>query len=363
MGSFPDTVPCGHDHTDHIISGPTMAVPRISVLMPVYNAAGTLPDTLRSIAGQTLADFEVIAVDDGSDDSSPEILEAWRRWDKRIMPVFAGRVGLVTAMNRGLALCRGALVARMDADDRMHPERLARQASLLESRPDVSVAGSLVEIFADGTVGEGMRVYESWLNGLVGHEDIVREIFIESPIAHPSAMVRRNELVELGGYRDLGWPEDYDLWLRYHATGRRFAKVPEVLLYWREHPDRLTRTDPRYSVENFLRVKAHFLVNGPLVERDGLIVWGAGQTGRRLSKQLERLGRKVDAFVDISPRKIGGHLRGAPVIGPYDLSGAWSMYGRPMVVVAVSSRGARKLIRQALADLGLSEVDDYLCAA
>lgn len=340
-----------------------MPAPRISVLMPVYNAAGTLPDTLQSIAVQSLCDFEVIAVDDGSDDVSGTILEAWRRGDRRIQPVRAGRVGLVAALNLGLSRCRGAWVARMDADDRMHPERLARQAALLESRPDISVAGSLVALFAEGAVGEGMKVYEAWLNSLVEHEDIAREIFIESPIAHPSAMVRRDELVALGGYRDVGWPEDYDLWLRYHAAGRRFAKVPEVLLYWREHADRLTRTDSRYSVENFLRVKAHFLVDGPLRERDGLIVWGAGQTGRRLTRHIVRMGRPVDAFVDISPRKIGGRMRDAPIVGPDELVSTWSRYRHPMLIVAVSSRGARKLIRQALTDSGLTEVEDYLCAA
>jgi len=340
-----------------------VSTPRISVLMPVYNAAGTLPETLQSIAAQTLGAFEVIAVDDGSDDDSRMILEAWRRGDRRIQPACPGRVGLVAALNHGLSLCRGEWVARMDADDRMHPDRLARQAALLEARPDISVAGSLVEIFADGTVGEGMKVYEAWLNSLVEPEDIAREIFIESPVAHPSAMVRRDELVELGGYRDAGWPEDYDLWLRYHAAGRRFAKVPEVLTYWREHAGRLTRTDSRYSVENFLRVKAHFLVDGPLKDRDGLIVWGAGQTGRRLTKHIVRKGRPVDAFVDISPRKIGGRMRDAPVIGPDALPSTWARYRHPMLIVAVSSRGARKLIRQELANSGLTEVDDYLCAA
>lgn len=340
-----------------------MPTPRISVLMPVYNAAGTLPEALQSITAQTQGDFEVIAVDDGSDDDSGRILEAWGRGDRRIQPVRAGRVGLVEALNLGLSWCRGEWVARMDADDRMHPDRLARQAALLGARPDISVAGSLVEIFAEGTVGEGMKVYEAWLNSLVEPGDIAREIFIESPIAHPSAMVRRNELMELGGYRDAGWPEDYDLWLRYHAAGRRFAKVPEVLLYWREHGARLTRTDARYSVENFLRVKAHFLVNGPLKDRDGLIVWGAGQTGRRLTRHIVRMGRPVDAFVDISPRKIGGHLREAPVIGPDELPATWTRYRHPMLIVAVSSRGARKLIRQALTDIDLVEVDDFLCAA
>ena len=223
-----------------------MSPPRVSVLMPVYNAAGTLPETLQSTAAQSLGDFEVIAVDDGSDDDSGKILEAWSRGDRRIKPIRAGRVGLVNALNHGLSRCRGEWVARMDADDRMHPDRLARQVELLDARPDISVAGSLVEIFADrtagegsvgegsvgegsvgeGSVGEGMRVYEAWLNSLVAPEDIAREIFIESPIAHPSAMVRRGELVELGGYRDLGWPEDYDLWLRYHAAGATVRQGP-----------------------------------------------------------------------------------------------------------------------------------------
>ena len=340
-----------------------MPSPRVSILMPVYNASGALPEALQSIAGQTLGDFEVIAVDDGSDDDSGTILEAWGRGDRRIKPVRAGRVGLIEALNHGLSVCRGEWIARMDADDRMHPERLARQVELLEARPEISVAGSLVEIFADGAVGEGMKVYEAWLNGLVEPGDIAREIFIESPIAHPSAMMRRSQFLEIGGYRDKGWPEDYDLWLRCHAAGLRFAKVPEVLLYWREHPDRLTRTDSRYSVENFLRVKARFLVDGPLGDRDGLIVWGAGQTGRRLSKHLVRMGRPVGAFVDVSPRKIGSRLRGAPVIGSDQLPKAWSRYRRPILIVAVSSRGARKLIRHALTDLGFTEVDDFLCAA
>ena len=340
-----------------------MGVPRISVLMPVYNAAETISDALRSITEQTFSDFEVIAINDGSDDSSLEILKTWSFRDERIKVVNGGRIGLVAALNRGLSLCQGEFVARMDADDRMHPERLALQASYLESRPEISVVGSLVKIFADGIVGEGMKVYESWLNSLVQHEDIIREIFIESPIGHPTAMVRNDELLNLGGYRDVGWPEDYDLWLRYHSAGRQFAKVPKVLLYWRDHAGRLTRTDSRYSVENFLRIKARFLVDGPLKGHDGLILWGAGQTGRRLSKQLERMGRKVALFVDVDPRKIGGQLRGKPVIGSNRLSDAWSCYDQPFLVVAVSSRGARKLIRQTLTDLKLGEVDDFLCAA
>ena len=340
-----------------------MGTARVSVLMPVYNATETLVETLESIAGQSFGDFEVVVVDDGSEDGSGDILREWQERDGRFRVIGEAHRGIVAAPNRGLAACEGEFVARMDADDKMHPERVAKQVALLEGEEGLSVASCLVETFPRGEVGEGMLIYEQWLNGLVAGEEILREFFIESPIANPSAMVRRVELIELGGYQDRGWPEDYDLWLRYRAAGKRFAKVPEVLHYWREHESRATHTDSRYSVENFLRAKAHYLCEGPLKELDGPIVWGAGKTGRRIAKHLQRGGCDPEVFIDIAPGKIGGTLRGKPVVGPDDLPGWWGRYERPMLLVAVASRGARQLIRDHLAGLQLAEGSDYLCVA
>ena len=340
-----------------------MKTPRVSILLPVFNAAATLAETLQSIQAQSCEDFEVVAIDDGSEDESGDLLLEWSRRDSRFRVLLADHQGIVEAPNRGLALCRGAYVARMDADDRMHPERLEKQLVWLEGDLGLSVVSCLVEIFPRGETGEGMLVYEAWLNGLVDSAAIEREFFVESPIANPSAMMRREELVALGGYQDRGWPEDYDLWLRYRAAGRRFAKVPEVLHYWREHPQRATHVQGRYSVENFLRAKAHYLCAGPLQERDGLAVWGAGKTGRRLAKHLEREGRAPDVFVDIAPKKIGGTLRRKPVIGPDDLPAWWTRHERPILLAAVASRGARALIREALDGWGLIEGNDFLCVA
>lgn len=338
------------------------SVPRLSVLLPVYDAAPTLPQALYSLWDQRFTDFEVVAVDDGSHDGSGELLRQEARRETRLRPLFGPHAGLVPALNRGLQACRGEYVARMDADDVAHPERLVRQVELLDANAEVSVASCLVETFPRCRVGEGFRLYEVWLNSLVTHADICREIYIESPIPHPTAVMRRLELLQLEGYRDMGWPEDYDLWLRYRAAGRFFAKVPRVLLSWREHEGRLTHTDRRYSVENFLRAKAHFLAAGPLAGRE-VFVWGAGKTGRRLSKHLIREGARPIAFIDIVADKIGGTLRGVPIIGAGDLRAHWDAAIRPFLVVAVASRGARQLIRQALADLSLTEVEDYLCAA
>jgi FlaA1/EpsC-like NDP-sugar epimerase len=141
------------------------------------------------------------------------------------------------------------------------------------------------------------------------------------------------------------------------------AKVPAILLYWREGPNRLTRTDGRYSVENFIRAKAHYLRQGPLAASMTTIVWGAGQMGRRLSKHLQRSGVEVVAFVDIDPKKIGNTRRGAPIISPEELPSVWQDHGRPVVLAAVPSRGARGLIRGHLNRIGMEETRDFYCVA
>ncbi len=300
-------------------------------------------------------------MDDGSGDGSAGILDAWARRDPRVRVLHRPHGGLIAALNAGLEACRGELVARMDADDACHPRRLERQLALMERRPELGVVSCLVRHVPVHRVAEGFRVYESWLNGLVEHGAIHRERFVESPVAHPSVVVRQDVLRAAGGWRDAGWAEDYDLWLRLLEAGVRFAKVPEVLYFWRDHPGRLTRSDGRYSVENFLRAKASFLLRGPLAGARPVIVWGAGQTGRRLSKHLLRGGAAIRAFLDIDPRKVGRRLRGIPVRAADELPELWAP--GLLVLAAVSSRGARRLIRARLAGLGLTEGRDFLCVA
>jgi hypothetical protein len=251
----------------------------------------------------------------------------------------------------------------MDADDLAHPERLAEQAALLRSRPDLAGVSCLVYGFPRRQMRTGFEIYIDWLNSLVTEDDIAREIFIESPMAHPSVVLRRSWLERLGGYEEHGWPEDYDLWLRMHLAGARFAKVPRELLGWREHPARLTRTDSRYAVENFLRAKAHYLVQGPLRGRDSVILWGAGQMGRRLSKHLLREEAPLEAFIDIDEKKIGRTRRGKPIFAPQDLPALRQRLKTPVILVAVGSRGARALIRAQLQDMGLEEARDWWAVA
>ena len=338
-----------------------MSTPSISVLLPVRDAATWLDACLASLARQTFADFEVIAVDDGSADGSGDILDRWATADRRIEVIHQPAAGLVPALTTGLDRCRGELVARMDADDISHPLRLELQAGLLDAHPEIGVASCLVRHFPSRRVARGFRIYEGWLNSLRSHEEMATARFIESPLAHPSAMIRLETLLEAGGWRDAGWAEDYDLWLRLFESGVGFAKVERILFFWREHGSRLTRADARYSVPNFLRCKARYLARGPLAGGSEVILWGAGQTGRRLSKHLRGEGVGIARVVDIDPAKIGGALRGIPVIAPEALPD--HLRAGTVLLAAVASRGARELIRARLVELGLVEGRTFWCVA
>jgi hypothetical protein len=131
-----------------------------------------------------------------------------------------------------------------------------------------------------------MRAYVAWQNTLLDHAAIVREIFVESPLVHPSVVMRTKALRALGGYRELDGPEDYDLWLRAHARGLRFAKLEDVLLRWRDSSSRLTRADPRYAPERFMELKLAALAEGPLRGGREVVVWGAGPIGKAWARRL-----------------------------------------------------------------------------
>jgi glycosyltransferase involved in cell wall biosynthesis len=336
-------------------------VPRVSVLLPARDAVSTIGGALDSLRRQTHEEYELVLVDDGSMDGTVELARTALGTDARLRVVPSPGRGIVAALRAGLEACRGELVARMDADDLCDPRRLERQAAFLDDNPEIDIASCLVECFPAEELGEGWRRYERWLNGLVTHDQIEREIFVESPLAHPSVMFRAGPIRALGGYREVDWPEDYDLWLRASRARLRFGKVPEVLLRWRDHGARLSRRDPRYSEESFLRCKAHHLARGPLAERRAVVVWGAGPIGRRLARLLDGEGISIEAFVDIDPRKIGRRLAGAPVFPPLAIP---ELRARP-ILAAVGARGARDLIRERLVALGLREGDPagFLCVS
>ena len=332
--------------------------PKVSVVIAFFNEEAYIDECIMSVRQQTFSDFELIMVNDGSTDKSAEIAKKHAAQDERIRLIDIEKSGIVPAVTKGISEARGEYLARMDADDIMHEERLRLQCEYLDAHPDISVLGSLVEVFPQKIISPNMQYYINWLNSLTDHESITRDIFVESPIANPSAMLRREELIALGGYEDNGMPEDYGLWLKYYAAGKKFAKVPKALLFWREHGDRVTRTSEVYSLENFLRLRTQYLADTILKDKERIFVWGAGKNGKNLFKLLNAKNLDLAGFIDIDPKKISQNICGQEVIGYNEIKGL-----NCFIVVCVGAKGARELIRNKLIEFGYKEIYDFICAA
>ncbi|MBK7952479.1 MAG: glycosyltransferase [Deltaproteobacteria bacterium] len=334
--------------------------PRVSILLPVFDAGETLPTALASILRQREERWECVVVDDGSTDDSLAIARTWAARDARIRVVARPHEGLVAALNAGASLCRAPLVARMDADDWMHRERLALQCDLLDRAPELDAVGSFVRSFPRASLKDGSRRYEAWLHGLSGPFEIWRDRFVECGVAHPTLVIRRARLAELA-YREAGWPEDYDLLLRVLAKGPRVGVVPRRLLGWRNGENRASRRDPRYALDRFTDCRAHYLARDFLGDRRDYVLWGHGQTGRALRRALEREGRRAHTIVEVHPRRLGQTIAGAPVVPPEALAEASSP--RLPLIASVAGEVPRAQIRAALEALGYRDGIEFVCAA
>jgi len=213
------------------MNGRNGKVPAISVVMPVYNTEDYLPYALESVLAQTFEDFEFIILDDGSSDSSVHMVQQFAEGDDRIRFFPLEHRGYVSLLRRGLNHCRGEFVARMDSDDISMPERFEKQLAYLRANPDCVAVGTRVVLIDP----YGSRVEKP--THKTTHEEIEAELLagVGWALVHPSVMMRREQLMQVGGYReDLMVSEDLDLFLRLAEVGK-LANLPDVLLQYRQH--------------------------------------------------------------------------------------------------------------------------------
>lgn len=207
--------------------------PQISVLLPVYNAERYLQHALLSVLDQTFRDFEVIAIDDGSQDRSYSILRSFEQKDNRLRVICRENRGLVETLNEAIGAASGEFLARMDADDICLPQRFERQIAFLKDRPEhVAVGSRVLLIDADG------RSICDFIHEL-SHEEIDSAHLSGKGgcrICHPASMMRKSAVVKVGGYRsEFEAAEDIDLFLRLAELGK-LSNIPEILLRYRQHP-------------------------------------------------------------------------------------------------------------------------------
>ena len=345
-----------------MLLGGSRAAPTVSILIPVWNEAATIGECIGDVRAQVGVDWECVLVLDGPTDGTPEVVRSLVSGDPRFVVDHRPHAGLVTALEAGRVRCRGRYIARFDADDRMHPERLARQTRLLDEHPEVGVVSCRLGHGVIGGSGEceapaGMVRHVGWWNSLETGDKLALARFIDAPICHPSALIR-SELLHEFGYIDGPFAEDHDLWLRMLERGVVFAKVPSdiPLVTWRERPGRATRVDGRYGDEARRALVHRHLLAGPLNDDRHVRLWGAGRYGRWHGKHLRRLGVPIDDAIDIDPKKVGRTIiDGVPVVGVETLG---SPDGR-CLLVCVASPGARALIAADLTRSGWREGSDW----
>jgi hypothetical protein len=220
-----------------------MGEPAISVAMSVYNGERFLDEAIESVLGQSMRDFELLILDDGSTDGSRRIIEAHAARDSRIRPIIRENRGLIASLNQLIEEARAPLIARMDADDICKPERFARQFAFLEAHPDHGVVGCWAEDIDED--GEPYPVPEH--DHPLDHEAFLEAIEQSEPLlCHPAVMFRRDIVRAAGGYHAaFRHCEDLDLWLRL-ASSTRIANLPERLIRYRHYASQVSY---RHAVE------------------------------------------------------------------------------------------------------------------
>lgn len=329
--------------------------PSISVLMPVRDARETLTTAVQSVQAQSISEWELVIVDDGSQDGTTAMLEALAQEDAHIVLIKQEAKGIAVALNRGLEACRGEFIARMDADDGMDARRLELQRTFLAANRDCGLVSCRV---CFGGTEAGYAAHVEWVNSLMNHDAMSLRRFVEAPVAHPSVMFRRELIEAHGGYREGDFPEDYELWLRWLEAGVRFGKLDEAQLTWNDPPQRLSRTDARYSVEAFYSMKCLYLRRWLESHAAGREVWlwGAGRVTRR---RFDGIVDQIAGFIDVDESKRGQQRDGRVVRMADELPERKTSF----ILAGVGARGAREAIHAHLMQRGWVEGHDFLLVA
>ena len=341
--------------------GTTGRVVDVDVLLPVRDVpprwwACAVGSTARSRGVRA----RLVVVDHGS--AEPVVVPERALRGGAIVEVVVVQVArpapFAAALAAGLAACRAPFVARMDADDVMHPWRLRAQREALQADARLGAVGSRVKALPRTTTA--MHGYLLWQNALLTPADHARDLWIEQPLCHPATTFRRQAVVEVGGYVVADGPEDYDLFLRLHTAGWALAKLAAVHHGWRQHAQQTTRTQPTHSRDHLAGVKVRHLVGHHGLAHRPVVVAGAGKEGRRIARALRGAGVLVAGFVDVDPKKVGRLLHGVPV---WPTSTLVSRPAATFVIGAVGTSGARGAVRALLRDAGLVEGEDAVVVA
>jgi glycosyltransferase involved in cell wall biosynthesis len=246
--------------------------------MPFFNAGRFIAEALESLQAQTHTNWELIAIDDYSQDNSLEIALNFAKKDKRIKIFNNKEKGILPALNLAFSKCKGKYLGRCDADDIYPPQRLDKMVNLLKLSPPKTIVTGMVSYFSDKNVSRDYRKYEAWLNETNISGMTWSQLYREGVIASPNWLCSRIEMEKIGAFSDLEYPENYDLTFKWYRHGFQVDCLAEISLYWRDHPMRVSRLSESYQQKALFRLKIKRFLE--IEKYPKLYLWGRGKKAK-----------------------------------------------------------------------------------
>jgi len=255
--------------------------------MPVKNAAPWLEECILSIQNQTFADWQLLAVDDFSTDTSWEILQNFRERDNRISVLKNKTPGITNALQLAFENSTGNYISRMDADDVMPPNKLEILLISAQENQDAIITG-FVKYFGDSAISDGYRDYQNWLNARVKNADFEKHIFRECVLASPNWLTHRKNIKAVLPFSAHTYPEDYDLVFRWIEKGVGIIGVKAETHWWREHQKRTSRTSKLYNQQRFFNLKLSWFLKLKYSVDKTIVVFGENSKAEICTRFFEK---------------------------------------------------------------------------
>ena len=254
----------------------------ISILIPFKNTAPFFRECIDSILAQSHSAFEIIAVDDHSDDDSLEIIKSYS--DKRIQVFKNEGIGILPALQTAQKHATGKFITRMDADDVMPKDKLFVLLSALKQKGQGYVATGMVQYFGKEKVSEGYKKYENWINKVCAKNSFYEEIYRECVVASPNWMMHKEDFDLISGFKEIQYPEDYDMVFKWKKAGLQIHGIKRITHLWREHKNRTSRTNIHYQQASFFKLKTSYFLREN--KNKNIVLLGAKKKGRIIAKIL-----------------------------------------------------------------------------
>lgn len=332
-----------------------MQQPLVSILIPFKNTEKFLKACLDSIIEQTYSNWELLIVDDHSSDNSYTIVNAFAEQDIRIKLFKNSGNGIIDALQLAFSKSSGLLITRMDSDDVMRQNKLEILATNLLKYGKQHIAVGLVNYFSEEGIKNGYKSYEVWLNKLTETGTNYSEIYKECVIPSPCWMIYRDDLIACEAFNPKRYPEDYDLAFRFYKHGFKCIPCHDVLHDWRDYKTRTSRTHIHYAENHFIDLKLHYFLELDFNKNKTLVLWGAGNKGKKVAKLL--IEKHIDfQWICDNPKKIGKDIYGK-LLKPFKFL---ETVENTQSIITVANKTAQKEIKNYMVKLNLKSLEDYI---